>query len=103
MLRTTTKEQMEQALIDAALLEVHTIDGQAVKLPVSGVYIDHIGPIVRPAVTEGEGEDMIITIPAKSDTRWHTNIRVAIALTEEQINALPQVSPPPAIPYRVFV
>ena len=93
---------MEQTLIAAALLEVHTIDGQEVKLPVSGVYIDHIGPVIRPAVVEGEGEDMIITIPAKSDTRWHTNIRVAFELTEEQITALPQVDPPPAIPHRVF-
>jgi hypothetical protein len=102
LLRTNTKEQMEQKLIDAALLEVRTVDGEEVKLPVSGVYIDHIGTITKSAVTEGEGEDMIITIPSTTDSRWHTNIRVAFELTEEQIAALPQVDPPPSIPYRVF-
>jgi hypothetical protein len=103
LLRANTKEQMEQALINAALLEVRTIDEQEVKLPVSGVYVDHIGTITKAAITEGEGEDMVITLPSTTDTRWHTNIRVTFELTEEQIDALPQVDPPPSIPYRIFI
>ena len=103
LLRANTKKQREQALINAALLEVRTIDGQEVKLPVSGVYVDHIGTITKPAITEGEGEDMVITLPSTTDTRWHTNIRVSFELTKEQTDALPQVDPLPTIPYRVFI
>ena len=103
LLRSDTKEQMEQALINAALLEVRTIDNEKVKLPVSGVYVDHIGIITKPAITEGEGEDMVITLPSTTDIRWHTNIRVSFELTKEQTDALPQVDPLPSIPYRIFI
>ena len=102
MLRTNTREEMEQALLSASLLETQTIDEQEVNFPVSGVAIDHIGSIVKPAITEEVDGETIIVSPGSADNRWHTNIRVGIELTEEQIAALPQVDPPPAIPYRVF-
>ena len=79
LLRTTTKSEMEDALIAAGLAE--RIDGQLI--PEQGISIDHVGAI-------------------KTDVRWHTNIRAMIELTEEQITALPTFTPEPSIPYRVF-
>jgi hypothetical protein len=99
MLRTNTKEEMDQALLTAGLIYSVDIDGQSVIYSPSRVYIDHIGPITKPAITDIDGT--IIT-PETTDSRWHTNVRVCVELTEEQITALPQVDPPPAIPYRVF-
>jgi len=102
MLRTNTKEEMDQALLAAGLVTEMNLYGTAELYSISGVYIDHIGPTSKPAITEEfEGEITIIS-PGSTDNRWHTNVRVCIELTEEQIAALPQVDPPPAIPYRVF-
>lgn len=99
MLRTNTKEEMEQALLSASLLQTHTIDEQEVKLPVSGVYVDYIGSITKGGQWDENGQEIVAPT---TDSRFHANIRVVIDLTEEQVSALPQVDPPPAIPYRVF-
>lgn len=100
MLRTNTKEEMDQALLAAHLIETHQVDEQEILNAISGVYVDHIGPISKLPVIDPDTE--IEITPGTVDNRWHTNIRVTIELTEEQIAALPQVDPPPAIPYRVF-
>lgn len=102
MLRTNTKEEMDQALLDAGLVVEHNFYGTPELYAVSGVAVDHIGPVHKPAVVEEVDGEMMIITPGSVDNRWHTNIRVGIELTEEQIAALPQVDPPPAIPYRVF-
>lgn len=103
MLRTNTKEEMDQALLAASLAEAHQIDGKTIVYPISTVAVDHIGPIHKPAVVEEVDGEMMIITPSSVDNRWHTNIRVGIELTEEQIAALPQVDPSPTIPYRVFI
>ncbi len=103
MLQTNTKEEMDAALLAAGLIEEQEIEeGNTVLLPINRVYIDHIGPISKPAITEEFEGEMALISPGSTDNRWHTNVRVCIELTEEQIAALPQVDPPPAIPYRVF-
>ena len=99
MLRTDTKEEMNEALLSSGLATEIESEGQTIIQPIPHVYIDHIGPITKAAVVDEEG---VVITPGTSDTRWHTNVRVCIELTEEQIAALPQVDPPPTIPYRVF-
>ena len=92
---------MDQALLAASLLvESQDIENQTTLYPISGVSIDHIGSINKPAYID---EDGIIITPGTIDNRWHTNIRVSIELTEEQIAALPTFDPLPTIPYRVFI
>ena len=99
MLRTDTQDEMLDALIAAGLAqEVTDTDGEVMVLPVSGVTIDHIGPI--PARLDPEDPSVILK---PGDNRWHTNIRVTVELTQEQIDALPLVDPAPAVPYRVFI
>jgi hypothetical protein len=99
MLRTNTKEEMEQALLSVSLLTTQTMDEQEVKLPVHGVYVDYIGPITKGGQWDENGQEIVAPT---TDSRFHANIRVTFELTEEQLAALPQVDPPPAIPYRVF-
>lgn len=99
LLRTTTESDMDDALIAAGLAqEVTDMEGEIMVLPVSGVTIDHIGPI--PAQVDPEDPAVIVR---PGDSRWHTNVRVTVELTQAQVNALPQVDPPPAVPYRVFL
>jgi hypothetical protein len=100
MLRTNTKEEMDQALLAASLIETYQIDDQTILYPVSNVAVDHIGPIIKPPVLDEQGVEIT---PGTADNRWHTNIRVGIELTEEQIAALPIFDPLPTIPYRVFI
>ena len=101
MLRTNTKEEMDQALLAASLLvESQNIENQIILYPISNVAIDHIGPIIKPPVLDEQGVEIT---PGTADNRWHTNIRVGIELTEEQIAALPTFNPLPTIPYRVFI
>ena len=96
MLRTTTESDMEDALIAAGIAqEITDFEGEVVVFPIDGVYIDHIGPI--PAQVDIDGN-----VLGPGDNRWHTNIRVVIELTTEQIAALPTFNPEPTIPYRVF-
>lgn len=99
MLRTDTKEEMDAALLASGLATEVEYDGQVSIHPIQHVYIDHIGQINKPAIID---EDGVIITPGTSDTRWHTNIRVCVETTEEQIAALPTFEPLPAIPYRVF-
>lgn len=103
MLRTNTKEEMDAALLAAGVLIEQEINGELVLYPIHNICLDHIGPVHKPAVVEEVDGEMMIITPGSVDNRWHTNIRVTIELTEEQIAALPQVDPPPAIPYRVFI
>ena len=100
MLRTNTEEEMKQALLAASLITIVETEGVEEMLPISGVYIDNIGHTRKKPVRDPVTKEIIT--PAIEDNRWHTNIRVTIELTEEQIAALPQVDPPPAIPYRIF-
>ena len=96
MLRTTTESEMEDILIAAGLAQEATdIEGEVSVFPTPGVSIDHIGAI--PPKTDIDGN-----ILSPGDSRWHTNIRAMIELTEEQITALPTFAPEPSIPYRVF-
>ena len=98
MLRTDTQDEMEDALIAAGLAqEVTDPDGEVGIVPI-GCAIDHIGPI--PARLDPEDPSVILK---PGDNRWHTNIRVTVELTQEQIDALPLVDPAPAVPYRVFI
>ena len=97
LLRTTTESDMEDALIAAGLAqEVTDEDGEVMVLPVSGVYLDRIGPI--PAQVDPDG---IIIKPGHPE--YHANLRVTIELTEEQVEALPTFDPLPGVPYRVFI
>ncbi len=98
MLRTNTQDEMDDALIAAGLAqEVADPDGEVTVVAV-GCAIDHIGPI--PARLDPEDPTVILK---PGDSRWHTNIRVTVELTQEQIDALPLVDPAPAVPYRVFI
>ena len=97
MLRTNTPDEMDDALIAAGLAqEVTDPDGEVMVLPVSGVAIDHIGPI--PARVD---EDGVVIKPG--DTRWHTNVRVTFELDKAVEDALPTFTPLPGVPYRVFI
>lgn len=99
MLRTNTQDEMDDALIAAGLAQEYTDpDGEVTVVAVSGVAIDHIGPI--PARLDPEDPSVILK---PGDNRWHTNIRVTVELTQEQIDALPTFAPTPGIPYRVFI
>lgn len=87
---------MEDSLIAAGLAqEVTDSDGEVMVFPIDNVYIDHIGPI--PAQIDINGN-----VLGPGDNRWHTNIRVLVELTTEQVAALPTFDPLPTIPYRVF-
>lgn len=98
LLRTTTESDMDDALIAAGLAqEVTDTDGEVTVVPVD-CAIDHIGPI--PAQIDPEDPSVILK---PGDARWHTNIRVTVELTQEQIDELPTFTPTPAIPYRVFI
>lgn len=97
MLRTDTQEQMEDALIAAGLAQEFTdTDGEVTVQAVSGVAIDHIGPI--PARVD---EDGVVIKPG--DSRWHTNVRVTFELDPAVEAALPTFTPLPGVPYRVFI
>lgn len=96
MLRTTTEAQMDDALEAAGILvEQDMGEGELALMPVSGAYLDRIGPI--PATLDPEGE-----VIKDGDNRYHANIRILFELTPEQLAALPLVVPAPSIPYRVF-
>lgn len=96
MLRTATKSDMEDALTAAGLAHEFTdYEGEVGICPIEGIYIDSIGPIPPRKDIDGN-------IVSPGDTRWHTNIRAMIELTEEQVDSLPTFDPPPAVPYRVF-
>jgi hypothetical protein len=99
MLRTDTEAQMDDALEAAGLAqEVTDADGEVTVQAVSGVTIDHIGPI--PAQLDPDDPSVILK---PGDARWHTNIRVTVELTQAQIDELPTFTPTPGIPYRVFI
>lgn len=103
LLRTNTKEEMDSILSSAGLVEAMTDTyGTSFLLPIAGVAVDHIGPIVKPPIMQEVDGALVEVSPGSTDERWHTNIRVGFELTEEQIALLPQVDPPPAIPYRIF-
>ena len=96
LLRTTTYAAMESALIAANLITDSTdAQGVAMTIPVSGAYVDHVGPIP-------DKKDVNGNVISPGDTRWHTNLRVTFNLTAAQVALLPTFTPLPTIPYRVF-
>ena len=96
LLRTATKDQMDDALIAAGIAqEVADMDGKVIVEPVSGACLDRIGAI--PPQYDADGN---IVKPGHSE--YHANLRVTIELTEEQVEALPTFEPLPSIPYRVW-
>jgi hypothetical protein len=96
MLRTETEAQMDDALEAAGILvEVDQGEGEMVLMPVPNCALDRIGPI--PPVLDEDGNEI-----RPGDPRYHTNLRVAFELTEEQVEALPTFTPEPGIPYRVW-
>jgi hypothetical protein len=96
LLRTTTYAAMESALIAANLVTTTTdTQGDPLVLPVSGAYVDHVGPIP-------DKKDINGNVISPGDTRWHTNLRVTFNLTAAQVALLPTFTPAPTIPYRVF-
>ena len=96
MLRTNTEAQMDDALEAAGILvEQDMGEGEIVLALVPHCALDRIGPI--PPRLDPEGE-----VIAEGDPRYHTNLRVAFELTEEQIAALPTFTPEPGVPYRVW-
>ena len=96
MLRTPTESAMEDILIAAGLAQEATDhEGEVMVVPTEGISIDHIGAI--PPRIDQDGN-----ILSPGDTRWHTNIRAMIELTEAQVDSLPTFDPLPTIPYRVF-
>ena len=79
MLRTTTYAAMESALIAAKLITDSTdAQGIAMTIPVSGAYVDHVGPIP-------DKKDINGNVISPGDTRWHTNLRVTFNLTAAQV------------------
>lgn len=103
LLRTTTKEDMNTVLNNAGLVsELTGLNEESFFIPIEGVSIDHIGSIAQPDIIEVVNGELTLITPGSVDNRWHTNIRVNIELTEEQIAALPTFEPLPTIPYRVF-
>jgi hypothetical protein len=87
---------MEDILIAAGLAQEATDnEGNVIVIPTAGISIDHIGAI--PPTVDIDGN-----ILSPGDTRWHTNIRAMIELTEAQVDSLPTFDPLPTIPYRVF-
>ena len=95
LLRTTTESDMEDALIAAGLAqEVTDPDGEVTVLPVSGVAIDHIGPI--PARVD---EDGVAIKPG--DSRYHVNVRIADGVAYDA-DELQTFTPLPVTPYRVW-
>lgn len=98
MLRTNTQDEMDDALIAAGLAqEVTDPDGEVTVVAVSGVAIDHIGPI--PAQVDLE-DPMVVVRPG--DSRWHTNVRVTFELDPAVEAELPTLTPIPVTPYRVW-
>ena len=96
LLRSTTESDLDDALIAAGVAqEVTNLDGEVIVQPISGISLDHIGPI--PAQVNEEG---IIIRPG--DPRYHANLRATVELTTGQIQALPTFDPPPSQPMRVW-
>ena len=96
LLRTTTEAQMDDALEAAGILvEQDMGEGELALIPVSGAYLDRIGPI--PAQYDADGN-----IVKPGHPEYHANLRVTIELTPDQVAGLPTFDPLPSIPYRVF-
>ena len=96
LLRTNTELQMDDALEAAGILVEQEIGpGEMALIPVSGAYLDRIGPI--PAQVDPDGN-----IVKPGHPEYHANLRVTIELTEAQVEALPTFDPLPSVPYRVF-
>lgn len=90
-LRANTREQIDQALINADLLTV--VDDEPITSP--EVIIDYVGTIHRPSGELDEGDSPIME-PVEG---YHVNLRGN--LTQEQIDALPIIDAPNN-PQRIF-
>jgi hypothetical protein len=95
LLRTTTESDMDDALIAAGLAQEYTDpDGEVTVVAVSGVAIDHIGPIF--ALVDENG---VVIKPG--DSRYHMNVRIAAGVAYDA-DELPTFTPLPVTPYRVW-
>jgi hypothetical protein len=95
LLRTATEDLMDDALIAAGVAqEVTDEDGEVTVVAVSGVAIDHIGPI--PARVD---EDGVVIKPG--DSRYHVNVRIVAGVAYDA-DELPTFTPLPVTPYRVW-
>lgn len=95
-LRSTNQTTMTDSLVEAGLMSmlVHD-DGRTERFVVAGTTVAHIGPLAWLEYASGE-------VIAKSDPRWHTNLRTEIPLEDAQLAVLPILDPPPSNPVRRF-
>lgn len=92
-LRAESREQIDQALINAGLLTV--VDGEPTTSP--EINIDYVGIIYRPSgALDEEGSPIMEPVEG-----YHVNLRVRGELTPEQLAILP-IIPKPNKPHRVF-
>lgn len=82
LLRTTSKAQMDAALIASGVGQQITEQGETVVQAMPGVTIDRIGP-------------------CGADTRYHANVRIADGVVYDA-DELPTFTPLPVTPYRVW-
>ena len=82
LLRTTSKAQMDAALIAAGVGQQITEQGETVVQGMPGVAIDRFGP-------------------CGADTRYHANVRIADGVAYDATE-LPTFTPLPVTPYRVW-
>lgn len=94
-LRANTREQIDQALINAGLLDI--VDDEPITSP--EVIIDYVGTIYRDSgqyTLDEDGFEVAIMEPVEG---YHVNLRGN--LTQEQIDALPIIDAPNN-PQRIF-
>lgn len=99
-LRTNTKKEMLDALLEAnILINVNTLYEQF-NVPNQGYDIHTIGFI--PITERIIGENGQILQEETYDERWHVNIRCYEDLTDEQKSILPIIDPQPTTPKAKF-
>ena len=99
-LRTNTKKEMNETLIQANILvEVNTFY-EKLFIPNSNYIIHEIGyfPINETII----GENGEVLQEETYDERWHVNIRCYEDLTDEQKSILPIIDPQPSTPKAKF-
>lgn len=90
-LRANTREQIDQALIDAGLITI--VDGEPITSP--EVIIDYVGAIYRPSgALDEEGSPIMEAVEG-----YHVNLRGN--LTQQQADKLPIIDVPNN-PQRIF-
>ena len=87
-LMTATEAEMLAALVAAGVTDDEGF-------PMSGMSVDHIGPISRVTGYDKADEPIVVEYP-----EWHTNLRGTF--DDEQLAALEPLSVQPAVPHRVW-